>query len=207
MTSRIVLEKRGNRNRRRKPIFVIVAEGKNKTESLYFMSFQNQESPYVIKMVKAGKKTDPKSLVETAEKAWTDNDMDEELGDHAFVVVDIDNDSETAKKVASIQSKLMHAEIVASNPCFEVWFLMHFTGSTKQFMTSDAAVKELKKYIKDYEKNKNVFKVLEGKTATAINNAEKINKKYADEKANWISTDCNPRTDVVEVVKRLVKND
>ena len=55
-------KKRNDVNRQRKPVMIITAEGKNKTENLYFNSFREQYGKYTIRFVKAGHYTDPEGI-------------------------------------------------------------------------------------------------------------------------------------------------
>ena len=48
----IVVKKRGVNARKTKAVYLIIAEGKNKTETLYFSNYQEQDNPYTILFVK-----------------------------------------------------------------------------------------------------------------------------------------------------------
>lgn len=56
-------KKRNNVQRHRKPVMLITGEGKNKTEQLYFSSFNEQHGNYVIRFVKTGLDTDPSRML------------------------------------------------------------------------------------------------------------------------------------------------
>jgi len=47
--------------------------------------------------------------------------------------------------------------VIISNPCLELWFLLHFEKTSKLFDTCTKAEMELKKHLKDYEKTKKFF--------------------------------------------------
>lgn len=49
---------RGKPQRKRKPVVLLIAEGQNKTEKLYFQHFSTPESKYAVKVVSRGE-TDP----------------------------------------------------------------------------------------------------------------------------------------------------
>ncbi len=54
-------KKRNDVKRKRKQVMLIAAEGKNKTEKLYFTSFQDQHGKYSIRFA-TGLETDPVGL-------------------------------------------------------------------------------------------------------------------------------------------------
>ena len=199
----IGIKKRGSANRRAKPVYLIIAEGKNKTETLYFSNYQEQGRPYSIRFVKAGSKTDAESLYKTLSAKWKEMDLSENNGDRGFIVLDIDNDPLKAEKISElIQANINRAiSFVASNPTFEIWFLLHFRYTTKEYSNGDAVIDDLKKYIPDYEKNEDVFSLCHDKFLDALCNADKL-VTYHEEKM-WPSVDCNPRTDVMKLVKLL----
>ena len=198
---KIELKKRNLNNRPRKPVFLIVAEGINKTERLYFSHFQNQEAPYTIRFVSAGHATDADSLYRAINNRWKELGLDKTRGDKAFVVLDIDNDPVKNQKVSSLVQKSKSIEFIISNPGFEVWFLLHFTYTTRHFQNCDDLIKNLKKYIPDYDKNVDVYERIDNNTSKALLNVDKLDKTFVGQK--WPSLDCNPRTDVGKILRYL----
>ncbi|QHI35817.1 hypothetical protein IMCC3317_11650 [Kordia antarctica] len=47
--------------------------------------------------------------------------------------------------------------VIVNNPCVEFWFLLHFEKTAKLFTDCNSAEKQLKKYLKDYEKTQKYF--------------------------------------------------
>lgn len=195
---------RNTGKRRRTPVIVIAAEGKNVTELQYMMSFNRQHGKYRIHPIKAGHKTDPRGLRLSAETFWRNNEMSEELGDRAFVVMDLDCNTQRAQKAREEIRNADHAEFILSNPCFEIWFLFHFEGSTHAFLDGNEVVRRLRKYIPDYEKSSDGSKKLRPLLDTALRNAEKIRKYHQELHADWPSAGCNPMTDADQMIKVIV---
>ena len=201
MTRRnLEVKRRGKIRKKTKPVYLIIAEGRNRTENLYFHNFRKQEYDFSLQIAKAGSKTDAESLYETMIAKWEELDLSSSKGDLGFVVIDIDNDSQKADKVLELIHKNHNPSIqfIVSNPTFEVWLLMHYRYTTKQFADGNAVIKELKKYIPDYEKNQDYFPVTCDRLQYAIVNSEKLEKHFEDE--IWPSIRCNPRTDVGSLV-------
>ena len=197
------VKERGKGSRREKSVYLIIAEGRNKTETQYLSHFQKHENDYNIKFVSAGSKTDAISLYETMVLRWKEQELSIDKGDRGFIVLDIDNDRDKAAKVQNLikKNKNPGIEFVVSNPTFEVWLLLHFTYTTKYYKNSQEVIMDLKKYIPDYEKNLDVFTKCEERIQEAIQNTEKLEKYFKDRK--WPAVECNPRTDVGEMVKLL----
>ena len=57
----------------------------------------------------------------------------------------------------TIAEKYKNIVIIINNPCLEFWFLLHFEVTSKYFDACEGAEKQLKKYLKDYEKTQKYF--------------------------------------------------
>ena len=177
-------KKRNTATRRQKPLILIIAEGQNVTESQYFRHFQEQHADYNIKILIPGHITDPSGMQKTILRYWDQYGMDEEKGDVAFIVLDLDCNSEKGRLIRKLEKENENARFVVSNPCFEVWFLLHFRYSTR-------------------EKNTDVALLITDDIEIAMKNAEKLRKHFLDIGAEWPSNACNPRTDVPVVIDAI----
>lgn len=193
---------RNQAKKKPKPIILLIAEGHNVTESQYFKSFQSQYANYNIKFLIPGSTTDPEGMLKIIERYWNEYELCPENGDIGFVILDLDSDNSKADLIRSLASKSDKVQFIVSNPCFEVWFMLHFKYSTRSMSGKDA-VKEVKTFIPVYEKNLNVFPILEDKLDTAIDNANRLKKHYRDIGAMWPSNECNPMTDVPIVIEAI----
>lgn len=199
----IGIKKRGTSRRKLKPVYLIIAEGKNKTEVLYLSHFQDQEKNYSIRFVKAGYKTDADSLYNALIDKWKKLDLSAKNGDLGFVILDIDNDPLKAQKISALAQNNTNTEVsfVVSNPTFEVWLLMHFKYTTKQYKDGNTVIKELRRYLPNYEKNRDCFEDCKDKIKEAVKNSITIAEYYADNE--WPSIECNPRTDMGYLIECL----
>ena len=201
----IDIKKRGKVQRKDKSVFLIITEGKNRTETLYLSHFQEQGKSYNIHFVKAGSNTDAESLYNTLLMKWNEKELSEEKGDKGFIVLDIDNDEHKAQMVQKlIQDKKPALEFIVSNPMFEVWFRMHFDYTTKYYSDGDAVIKDLRKYIVNYEKNVDCFESLRDLLDKARTNAARLEDHHSDKP--WPSEECNPRTDMGKLMNYLVES-
>lgn len=196
-------KKRNVIKRHRKPIMLITAEGKNKTEKQYYLSFQEQHGKYVIRYVGAGLDTDPEGLLKTMRNAWERNELFDNNGDKAYIVLDMDCSPEKINLVSALQKKDKNIRFIISNPCFEVWFILHYVYTTHQYKDSKEPKKELTKYIPEYEESMEVSEILLPKLENAYKNVDKLKKHYEAIGTSWGDADCNPMTDAGEILKEL----
>ena len=200
MARQFSTKSRNSKLRREKPLILIIAEGRNVTESQYFKSFQNQHAAYNIKVLLPGHITDPKGMQSTILRYWDQHEMKAEKGDKAFIVLDLDCSNDKGKLIRKLAKENGNAKFVVSNPCFEVWFLLHYRYSTRSYLSSSEAVKDLRNFIPEYEKNTDIAPMIADNLDQAMAHAERLIKHYGELGANWPSDECNPRTDVPFII-------
>lgn len=204
MTDRNFQKKKRNEVRRhRKPVMLITAEGKNKTERLYFNSFQEQHGKYSIRFVNTGLYTDPAGMLKSMDAYWKSNDLSTKYGDKAYIVLDMDCNPEKMKLVNELQKSSKHLRFIASNPCIEVWFILHFVYTTHQFRDSKEPKKELAKYISGYEEGMYIADIIRPKLADAKKHIEQLSIHYKRIGIKWGGINCNPMTEVADILKEL----
>lgn len=196
-------KKRNVVNRQRKPVMIITAEGKNKTERLYFNSFQEQHGKYAIRFVNTGHDTDPAGMLKSMETYWKNNELSLKYGDKAYIVLDMDCSAEKIKLVKELQKTSKNIRFIASNPCIEVWFILHFAYTTHQFKDSREPKRELARYIPGYQESTDVSAIIRSRLSEAQKNVEKLYAYYQSINTNWGDVECNPMTDVLEILKEL----
>lgn len=194
---------RGKPQRKRKPVVLLIAEGQNKTEKLYFQHFSTPESKYAVKVVSRGE-TGPQGMLDSLQRECMENDVSAK-DDIAGIILDLDCNEERAKQLRELlsQEEYAHYKAFASNPCFEVWFVAHFHELRGTYSGSSQVLEELKRQLPDYDKGRDCYRKLKDHTQEAIERCKAKEKQYKD--FNWPSADCNPRTDVAELVELLTK--
>lgn len=206
MSRKFSYKNRRERLKKRKPVMLIIAEGRNQTETLYFQSFVNSSSPYSIRMVKGGYKTSPSRLLRKIEDYWDENQLEVMEGDVAFVVLDLDVDSKKEAEIRRLSKESKIVTFIVSNPCFEVWFLMHFRYSTKGYIDGEAVISDLKKYLPNYTKASDVSIVINDLLSDALINVSQLERYYESLEYQWPSVLRNPWTDVHIVINKILGN-
>lgn len=202
MKEKYTRKKRNTGDRTRKQIVLLSVEGQNKTEKNYFNGFNNETTKVVFT---SGNETDPVKLSKRLLQEYKNNQLDDGLGDLAFCVVDGDvskkQEVEIRKADTIVKKK---GKVIVSNPCIEVWFLFHFTDSTRQYKSSQEAVNRLKEYIPDYEKNmKEIYNQLFDKLDTAIINAKKLDDYNQMLNRSLHSYDYQPSSEIYKIIEKI----
>lgn len=185
---------------------LIVAEGKE-TEPNYFEGLKNQiNSKYPgrisMKIIGAGKNT--KGLLKYAQSVASSSVNEFR---HIWIVFDKDdfpaNDfDETCSACEKLSNENTTYHALWSNQCIEYWFLLHYIYLETPLNRKDYFSRLSKHMKRKYEKNQaDIYTLLHPNLHTAIKNAKKIARRYAD--AN--PSECDPCTKVYEIFD-LLKN-
>lgn len=195
-------KKRGKINRFRTKLILICAEGKNKTEKIYFSELFRNNKKYRVRFT-SSTETDPVGIVESAVQYINKEELNFNNGDLAFCVIDTDTNSSKQTQIseAITLADSNNIELLLSNPCFEVWFLQHFRYSTKSYLTSDEALKDLQSYIPNYKKNLNIYNTIADKQQLAIKHAKTLEKYHTDLGRKNKTMPCNPSTEIYKIVE------
>lgn len=184
--------------RKTKSKIVIAVEGKNTTEKNYFSKYSKRGQTISFA---PGNNTDIKGIFKNLCRYIDKNDIGIMHDDTIFLVVDIDNKMSSIEQLKDIQKESVKRgiNIICSNACFEVWFLLHFEAITA-YTTTPNLLKKLTKHIKNYDKSMDVFDFLKPNLPTAIENAKAAHKKALAD--NALAT--NSHTNVFEMVELLL---
>ncbi len=182
-------------------LFVIVTEGE-KTEPIYFKNFRKRNCGLVIEIYNT-KVTSPIQLVKHSITLIKRKDLDLDNKDKLYVIFDVDENSEEdilkAKKLANHHK----INICVSNPCFEVWYILHYEYLNSN-ISRNSVIQKLKKYVPDYEKSKNIYPYLEGNEGVAISHSNKL-LEYHNSMGNSKCVDCIPSTNVHFLVEQIIQ--
>lgn len=183
---RITQKKRGIVTRKRTPIYLMQVEGNNRTEKNYLKAIGKDKKVRIV--FTKGNYTDPINMAKNLLKEIEKEDLKNKNGDKAYCIFDTDIELSKQKQIDiayQLLSKKTIAEIILSNPCFEYWFILHFSRENHAFNSNDEVMEALKKYIPEYEKNKNCYLLLQDKTEVAVKNAKAVEKTHRDLRARF----------------------
>jgi hypothetical protein len=134
-----------------RPRILVLCEGKA-TEPGYIKALCEELQPSRVHVVIEGHGEDPKALVERAvvrkRGARRSGDL-EGSQDQIWCVFDVDDHARLADALQ--QARANGIELAVSNPCFELWALLHFQDQTA-FVDREKVRAFLKKHLPDYRK-------------------------------------------------------
>ena len=187
-------------------ILYLFCEGE-KTEPNYFCAIHRKYRDILRDkfslQIKDTFHTDPIGLVEEAKDLLRLNET--QKGDIIWCVFDVNNNNNNTLNNA-FQRAGKKIQIALSNPCFEVWYILHFKYSTASIRSSEEAVSILKEYIPNYEKNCDVLDTLSQKPnslADAINGSKQLNDYHETSGNNVNFQSGNPSTQVFKIIELL----
>lgn len=175
---------------------LIACEG-SKTEPIYFESIRNVLRLPTLKIIvlRHQSKTDPRSIIERLieERQQMKDNQEWSKDDNAWAV--FDGDEHIEKSLDKWNSAISRANkqninLAITNPCFELWYLIHFQDNLSQ-TTRDKIIKLLGKHIKNYDKSMCLYpEPLKPLTETAIQRANKIAKQIEANELDEYSNPC-----------------
>ena len=199
------MRRRNINSRKSKKVILVAFEGKNKTENNYFSNYRLRDKDYIIKLV-PGNETDPINLVNKTIIKVKELGLNLEENDRAYCIFDTDLDERKNMQIIKARklAKKYHIIMITSNPCIELWFLLHFEYTTAWLSNNDV-INKLKKYYPKYEKNINIFPEIKDKVFEAIKNAKKLESFQLDNNKIIGIVDANPSTEMYKIVEELIK--
>ncbi|MDD3927224.1 MAG: RloB family protein [bacterium] len=195
-------EFRGNKEfRRKKPVresgwaILIICEGKE-TECAYFNAIRCKKRLKTVTIeIFPGNRcgNDPKSLVEYAKEKKRENAYD-------LIWCVFDHDQREYIEEVLERARRAKLSVICSNPCFELWYLLHYECSTKAYKQKQL-IARLGQFMPRYDKAMDAYKILEASQDIAIHNAERLRKHHRSCGNDSIE---NPSTDMDLIVRHLL---
>lgn len=181
------------------PQVLIVCEG-NKTEPLYFNALRRYRrlSATRIDIVPGGiSGSDPRSIVRYARKRKKWMKRRGRKFEHVWCV--FDRDEHPRIEEAFLWAEQSHFDLAFSNPCFELWFLLHFEEVCEPLDRFEA-FRLVRRRMPQYRKTASVYHLLLDRQKQAIERAEALR---AHQSRRGGRADGNPSTTVDLLVNFL----
>ena len=204
MVRRANRKRKGHANKRERKIILIAAEGDNKTERAYFTGLNRQQKEYHFVMAD-GNNTDPIKIVSDAVTSSQHLELDHKDGDLVFAVFDTDFGKRSQLNEARRIAKQHHVGVIMSNPCFEVWILLHFRYSTHGYHSNDDVLQDLLNRWPAYRKGIDSFQYIYDRSDVAVENARKLNTFHDSIEDKKGIEYRNSSTDVYKVIEAIIR--
>jgi hypothetical protein len=171
------------------PTFLIVCEGVV-TEKEYFIDLRNLARIPITLNFRAGGV--PRTLVQiAAEEKKKPNDFDQ-----IWIVFDVDRHPDIASALQ--QAKDNDLPVAMSNPCFELWALLHFQDQNAHIERADVQ-RLCREHLPGYAKKLPTDKLMPH-IQGAFARAAELRKRHARNQTDGH----NPSTDVDKLVKTII---
>lgn len=174
--------RRGQLNRQ--PGILVVCGGN--TEARYLAEYVRAQSTSAGVWV-TYKALDPVSLVRHA--ARLAGHRRQEFGE-VWCVVDVDEFDVAAAAQEAVGRRI---ELAVSDPCFELWLLLHFEDCTAHLDGYPAAVQRLRRHVSAYDKSRLSFRDFAGGVPAAV------------KRAKGLDPERNPSTGMWRLVERVME--
>lgn len=172
---------RVSKGKQMKPNFFVFCEGETEMEYVRFL-----RSIYRVPIQVIPRKS--KSNISTGEIERTRRDYVETNQDKVFLMFDLDVDM-----ILEHLQEIPDAILLVSNPCIELWFLLHFQDQ-KSRITSDKCIQKLMKVSPEYKK---------GEVSHGEKEIFSRNVNFAIERAKRLNEYENPSTTVYRLIEML----
>ncbi len=170
-----------SKGKQMKPNFFVFCEGE--TEIAYVKFLRSLYRAPIQVIPKKGKSNISEDFIVKSKNEYVQTDQDK-----VFLMYDLDVDG----MLEQLQ-KIPNAELLVSNPCVELWFLLHYQEQ-KAEITSEKCVQKYQKVSKGYKKGTLSEEEKEGFTK---------NRESAIDRANKLAAFQNPSTTVFKLLEEL----
>lgn len=172
-----------SKGKRMKPNFFVFCEGE--TEIAYVKFLRSLYRVPIQVIPKKGKSNISEDYIERSKNEYVRTGQDK-----VFLMYDLD-----VEGMLEHLQKIPNAELLVSNPCVELWFLLHYQDQ-KSEISSDKCIKKLQKVSKEYKK---------GTLSEEEKDVLAKNKELAIERAKALEVLNNPSTTIYRLLD-LLKN-
>ena len=155
---------RVSKGKQMKPNFFVLCEGE--TEIAYVKFLRSLYRAPIQVIPKKGKSNISEDFIERSKNEYVRTGQDK-----VFLMYDLDVDG-----MLEHLQKIPNAELLVSNPCIELWFLLHYQEQ-KLEISSDKCVQKYQKVSKEYKKgalSEEEKKVLAENRDLAVERAKKL---------------------------------
>ena len=174
-------KKRVSRGKQMKPIFFVFCEGETELEYVRFLRSLYRAPIQII--AKKGKSNISEDVIEHSKREYVTTEKDK-----VFLMYDLDVDG----MLEHLQT-IPNTVLLVSNPCVELWFLLHYQEQ-KTALSTDRCIQLMQKVSKEYKKG-------------IISDREKKvladNRNLAAERAKCLEEYQNPSTTVYRLLELL----
>ncbi|MFE6282570.1 RloB family protein [Streptomyces sp. NPDC057877] len=170
---------------------MLVVCGSKETERQYLQGLREHLRNSAVSVVVRGKACSPTQLVAYAR---TQRDLSRGSFDEVWCVFDVDQFVDVAEAV--VAARRAGIRVAVSNPCFELWLLLHFAPQTAHVATYRKLLPLLQRHVPGYDKTRLDFGRFREGRGEAVERARRLDPSGEDHESN-------PSTSVWRLVERM----
>lgn len=170
-----------SKGKQMKPNFFVFCEGE--TEIAYVKFLRSLYRAPIQVIPKKGKSNISEEYIERSKNEYVRTEQDK-----VFLMYDLDVDG-----MLEHLQKIPNAELLVSNPCIELWFLLHYKEQ-KSELTTDKCILKYQKVSRGYKK---------GVLSEEEKNVFAENRELAVDRARKLAEYQNPSTTVYKLLEML----
>jgi hypothetical protein len=174
---------------------ILIVVGADRTEADYLKGLRDHVKAATVTMKIVAKPGAPDQLVEHA-RGFADRDLYDEI----WCVTDVDHyEREGGKVTLAVELAAKEGiDVAVSNPCFEIWLLLHRESCSSPCRDCDAVLRKLRKALPAYDKSGLRFNDFAGGLDEARARAERLEPTGRDHSRN-------PSTSVWRLVNAILE--
>ena len=175
------------------------------TETLYLKDLIKDKAGFTLRKA-YGNATDPVGMMKNIIATMDDLNFNQSYGDVALCFVDFDcnRKKEAQIREAETLARKNKINLIISNPCFELWYICHFTSAPKNYSGSKPLLDDMDRYICGYSKvREGIYVLLKDRTDYAVKTAGNLEKKALSKGYKYLSADFAPATDMFRIFSLL----
>ncbi len=168
---------------------VLVVTNGERTERQYLEELRREPWVRADKVLVVCQRGDPEAVVKAANTRW-----DRDQFETCWAVCDVDQFDATSP---SRLAKEFGVGLLWSNPCFEVWLILHLAACQTYFENARQAEAKLKKLVPSWDKRRLDFADFRDGVHSAVSRAQQLGE----------CPTANPSTDVGRLIEHLAHLD
>lgn len=158
-----------------------------------------------IKISNSSPDTSAPDVVKNLKKKYKNEYSREDL---RYCIFDCDDNTPEQLQVAQRLANLEHAQIIFSNPCFEIWLLWHYENSLAFQSSRNALKRQIETYIRpEYwscKETPNLYDLIRDNTTQAILNYEHRKLELEQDNVIAYSRESNPYSNFYDLINKLI---
>jgi hypothetical protein len=180
------------------------------TEQAYFDGLNHQLNGTDYRIQLEGKKPDVYALLNNSQVLIKDLPSEDSI----WIIFDYEDNKYTTDNIIKLNDKVIKINksskakihLIISNPCFELWVLLHYEFINTKLLCAELKTKLIEKWIPNYKKGTNFdFTNVYYKTDIAVKHAKQLINYHKEDNKSMLEKEANPCTNMYKFLEFIEK--